>query len=119
MIRTETSKLINDEKGGFFVFGPWWFVIIVMAIAFIASAMKNNNVKNSPNKNYDYDPNNIVNPIISNNICPKCGQNNTESAKFCNKCGNNLFEDKFCSKCGSTNLSNAKFCQECGNELNN
>jgi hypothetical protein len=35
-----TNGIINDEKGAFFAFGPWWFVVIVMIIGFIASISK-------------------------------------------------------------------------------
>jgi hypothetical protein len=42
--------MINDEKGLFFAFGPWWFVIIVMIIAFVAGLIRQNNA--SP-KNVD------------------------------------------------------------------
>ncbi len=118
MIKIEKCNIIQDEKGAFFVFGPLWFVILVMIVGFIATSMKNNNGKNNPEKVYDYNPNNIVNPLKSSTLCPKCGQNNGESAKFCNNCGSNLLpKNKSCSKCGSINQTNANFCQDCGNRF--
>jgi hypothetical protein len=48
------NKFINDEKGGF-IFGPWWFVILVMVIGFIFSLFRNNNHKTrNTERVYDY-----------------------------------------------------------------
>lgn len=53
-----------------------------------------------------------------NNVaCPKCGSNNTASAKFCNDCGAKLEaaeQSVPCVKCGSPLQAGAKFCNECG-----
>ncbi|MBP2046533.1 zinc ribbon domain-containing protein [Methanobacterium aggregans] len=116
------NELITDEKGGFFAFGPWWFVLLIMVIAFIASALSKNDVKeNPPKKIYDYNPTKtLVNPLTLHIICPKCGNYNSESAKFCTGCGSTLVKNDhlYCSECGAINSLNAKFCQECGKELN-
>jgi hypothetical protein len=113
------SKLIKDEKG-YFVFGPLWFVILVMVIGFIFSAInKNNNTKNRPNiKDMDYNPQNVQSIAESNN-CSNCGKNNLGSARFCNTCGANLNDDsnKYCPECGAINSSHAIFCQECGKKI--
>lgn len=48
------NKFINDEKGGF-IFGPLWFVILVMVIGFIFSLFRNNNHKTrNTERVYDY-----------------------------------------------------------------
>lgn len=111
------KDIIHDEKGWYFVYGPLWFVILVMIIAFIASLLKNNNSDdNVHNQFYDYEK------IKSSNIiCPQCGENNPKSAKFCNECGCALFEvfGKFCPNCGAKIMGkNAKHCPECGIKLN-
>jgi hypothetical protein len=115
------NGIVNDEMGGFFVFGPWWFVILVMIVVFIASALKSNEVNDkNPEKIYDYDPSKIIdNPLKSPNNCPTCGKNNSLSAKFCSGCGGTLMEDNtvYCPECGGINQRSAKFCQECGKKL--
>ena len=112
----------KDEKGLFFAFGPWWFVIIVMVLGVIASMFKNNSPKNSNVKQViDYEPIEKSSKTIEDyNICLKCGKKNSEKAKFCNGCGCNLIKNnvRYCDKCGEKNSLNAKYCQECGIELN-
>src|SRR6266566_5161578 len=48
-------------------------------------------------------------------LCPNCGSENPESAKFCNGCGGSLLP--VCSSCGTSNASGARFCSECGASL--
>jgi predicted ATPase/class 3 adenylate cyclase len=48
-------------------------------------------------------------------LCPSCGSENPEGAKFCNGCGTSLL--RVCASCGTGNGSNAKFCSECGATL--
>jgi len=117
------KKIINNEKGAFFAFGPWWFVIIVMILGFIFSMFnKNKNVRNNNVKQFnDYKPIQKSTKTFKNdNICPQCGETNSITAKFCNGCGNNLNENNgaYCPNCGEKNSINAKFCQGCGKELN-
>ena len=116
------NGIIKNEKGAFFVFGPWWFVIVVMIIGIIASLLRNNNVKNTgANQINDYEPiNSSSKPVNADNICPKCGKNNSELAKFGNGCGSSLTKNLsiYCPRCGESNSNTAKFCQECGKELN-
>ena len=117
------NGIINNEKGAFFVFGPWWFVIIVMILGFIFSMSRSNTTKGNTNVNEltDFEPvENSTKTMNKDNICPQCGKNNSKSAKFCNGCGSNLIDyiGIFCPECGEKNLMNAKFCQECGKELN-
>lgn len=58
-------------------------------------------------------------------ICPNCGKELSENAKFCSKCGNRYEEQtditqqncKFCSNCGNQVRADAKFCHVCGYQL--
>lgn len=53
-------------------------------------------------------------------ICPKCGFQNPQTAKFCNNCGAQLqvaIGGINCPKCGTLNPAGAKFCTNCGNQL--
>jgi len=47
--------------------------------------------------------------------CAKCGTENRDAAKFCDKCGARLLPK--CSSCGAENRSEARFCDSCGTEL--
>ncbi len=49
--------------------------------------------------------------------CPKCGALNPAGAKFCNNCGSQLYAAIKCPKCGSDVQSGAKFCPNCGEKL--
>ena len=51
--------------------------------------------------------------------CPKCGTNNVEGAKFCEKCGESLIAPNgiICPKCGHKNKPTAQHCIECGTSL--
>ena len=87
------NGIIRNEIGAFFVFGPLWFVILIMIIGFIFSALKNNNSNNNNHNNEmieDYNPYNTLNSSLESNICSKCGIKNNPSAKFCIGCGSNL-----------------------------
>ncbi len=83
------NGIIKDEMGAFFVFGPWWFVIIVMVFGFVASRFRNNNSKNKNVKQViDYEPfENSIKNKENYNICLNCGKKNSVTAKFCNGCG--------------------------------
>jgi membrane protease subunit (stomatin/prohibitin family) len=52
--------------------------------------------------------------------CPKCGEMNKKSDKFCFNCGEKLpaKSDKFCPQCGNKIQAKDKFCGECGTKLN-
>jgi membrane protease subunit (stomatin/prohibitin family) len=52
-------------------------------------------------------------------LCPKCGFQNPQTAKFCNNCGAPLqaVGGINCSKCGTLNPAGAKFCNNCGSPL--
>jgi membrane protease subunit (stomatin/prohibitin family) len=51
-------------------------------------------------------------------ICPKCGFQNLQSAKFCSNCGSPLQVGGInCPKCGTFNPAGAKFCINCGSPL--
>jgi tetratricopeptide (TPR) repeat protein len=47
--------------------------------------------------------------------CPRCGQENPASLKFCGECGARLAS--LCSACGAPNAPSQKFCGECGARL--
>jgi membrane protease subunit (stomatin/prohibitin family) len=54
-------------------------------------------------------------------ICPKCGFQNQQTAKYCNSCGAPMQASAqgttTCPKCGSSNVAGAKFCVNCGTTL--
>ncbi|MBS7634270.1 SPFH domain-containing protein [Candidatus Bathyarchaeota archaeon] len=52
-------------------------------------------------------------------LCPRCGFQNLQTAKFCNNCGASLqaVGGVNCSKCGALNPAGAKFCNNCGSQL--
>ena len=47
--------------------------------------------------------------------CSKCGAENREGARFCDKCGANL--SLKCPSCGAENRTDANFCDSCGAAL--
>jgi predicted ATPase/class 3 adenylate cyclase len=47
--------------------------------------------------------------------CAKCGADNREGARFCDKCGAKL--SPRCASCGAENRTDAKFCDACGASL--
>lgn len=47
--------------------------------------------------------------------CTKCGNNNSDDAQFCSKCGTALRQ--VCPKCGTQIEKDDKFCKKCGAEL--
>ncbi|MEM2673592.1 MAG: SPFH domain-containing protein [Candidatus Bathyarchaeia archaeon] len=48
-------------------------------------------------------------------LCPKCGFQNPQTAKFCSNCGAPLQATGItCPKCGAINPAGAKFCINCG-----
>jgi uncharacterized membrane protein len=55
-------------------------------------------------------------------FCPKCGVDNAEGNKFCQKCGAALAVEApkptgVCAKCGTKNAEGTKYCQSCGSML--
>lgn len=52
-------------------------------------------------------------------ICPECGEENKEGAKFCQSCGGKLKQQgpSFCTNCGAQNAPGVKFCSECGQKM--
>jgi membrane protease subunit (stomatin/prohibitin family) len=51
-------------------------------------------------------------------LCPKCGFQNPQTAKFCNNCGAPLQAvGVTCPKCGTPNPAGTKFCSNCGTPL--
>ena len=57
-------------------------------------------------------------------ICPNCGNELKDDAKFCNKCGSKLNSNnvksviKHCPNCGKEVSGDGDFCNYCGNSLN-
>jgi tetratricopeptide (TPR) repeat protein len=49
--------------------------------------------------------------------CTKCQTENTDGAKFCIACGQQLQTEIVCPQCQHTNKPTAKFCEECGHSL--
>jgi uncharacterized membrane protein/ribosomal protein L40E len=55
-------------------------------------------------------------------FCPKCGAENTEGNKYCQKCGAPLSVETpkppgLCAKCGTQNAEGTRYCQNCGSML--
>lgn len=55
-------------------------------------------------------------------FCPKCGVDNAEGNKFCQKCGATLAVEApkpagVCAKCGTQNDEGTKYCKNCGSML--
>jgi uncharacterized membrane protein/ribosomal protein L40E len=55
-------------------------------------------------------------------FCPKCGAENTEGNKYCQKCGAAVSVETpkptgVCAKCGTKNAEGTKYCQSCGSML--
>ena len=51
-------------------------------------------------------------------ICPKCGKEMSDTAKFCNQCGYRFEERQlFCLWCGAKVENGDRFCPECGRSL--
>jgi|YNPBryulayer2012_1023412.scaffolds.fasta_scaffold01166_7 hypothetical protein len=56
-------------------------------------------------------------------ICPNCGAEQPDGARFCNQCGTRLSEQVVtavqltCPRCGYVNPEGSKFCGECGAPL--
>jgi eukaryotic-like serine/threonine-protein kinase len=49
--------------------------------------------------------------------CTKCNTENSDSAKFCRKCGQSSLTALECSYCHHTNKLDSEFCEECGKAL--
>src|SRR6516225_2496924 len=49
--------------------------------------------------------------------CSKCGTDNREGARFCDKCGGKF--SPRCPSCGAENRTDAKFCDSCGAAFGN
>src|SRR5919109_1391747 len=47
--------------------------------------------------------------------CPQCRHENSQTAKFCEECGQRL--SMVCPACGFAAAPSAKFCPECGQQL--
>ncbi len=51
-------------------------------------------------------------PLPSGPACPKCGRQSLGEAKFCEGCGESLFEN--CPKCRTEGAAPLRFCRGCG-----
>lgn len=60
-------------------------------------------------------PSTQAQPMI---LCPKCGFQNPQTAKFCSNCGTPLrTPGPVCPNCGTINQAGAKFCTNCGQKI--
>jgi predicted RNA-binding Zn-ribbon protein involved in translation (DUF1610 family) len=53
-------------------------------------------------------------------VCPHCGKENVDDARFCVECGKELPASDVqidCPHCGEENVATAKFCHACGKDL--
>ena len=50
-------------------------------------------------------------------ICPKCGMEMPDNAKFCGKCGHKLEQKAFCMNCGTELIPGMAFCAACGTKV--
>jgi membrane protease subunit (stomatin/prohibitin family) len=50
-------------------------------------------------------------------FCPNCGAEVSQTAKFCEICGQKLETERHCPNCGSKVNPHAKFCANCGTRL--
>jgi hypothetical protein len=48
-------------------------------------------------------------------LCPQCGAENREGAKFCKDCAASLLGS--CANCGATVQPGSKFCDQCGAQV--
>lgn len=93
-------NFVDDERGAFFVFGPLWFVILVVILAFIFGAIRNNSnnstYRNSslyprsraPIKNTSNKSNGL---LLYNGIqCLNCLTMNSKDARYCQNCGTRI-----------------------------
>ena len=77
-----------DERGAFFVFGPLWFVVLVIIIYIIYSAAKGN-TNRSTHRRTNYNPNGLS--YLNGRQCSNCLTMNTRQAKYCQNCGTQLY----------------------------
>jgi len=47
--------------------------------------------------------------------CSKCGTDNAEGSRFCNRCGTSL--SRQCPQCATENAPESRFCSQCGTQL--
>lgn len=47
--------------------------------------------------------------------CPKCGNANSNTARFCQQCGTTL-STSVCTGCGAEMSAGARFCNQCGKD---
>jgi serine/threonine-protein kinase len=49
--------------------------------------------------------------------CPQCGNQNRDTARFCQSCGTTLSEELVCQRCKTANPPSARFCLNCAAPL--
>ncbi len=47
-------------------------------------------------------------------LCPKCGRQTVQGARFCHECGAAMNMNQNCASCGSKLPGNAPYCPQCG-----
>lgn len=97
----------------FFVFGPLWFVILVVVIVFIINALKSNPNNGS---NYNHRSNNLQvgnNPTM-NDISPNPSE---ETNTISTKQGLLLYNGRQCLNCLTMNDKEYIYCKNCGTKI--
>ncbi|PKB64098.1 MAG: hypothetical protein BZY80_04180 [SAR202 cluster bacterium Io17-Chloro-G2] len=51
-------------------------------------------------------------------LCPSCGHENREGARFCGNCRTSLVVAISCPSCGQSNPADQNFCDQCGHDIN-
>ena len=49
--------------------------------------------------------------------CPFCGEEISDKAKFCTKCGGKIDHKRICQQCGAELKESTKFCPQCGTKI--
>ena len=49
--------------------------------------------------------------------CPFCGEEISDKAKFCTKCGEKIDHKRICQQCGAELKESTKFCPQCGTKI--
>ena len=50
-------------------------------------------------------------------LCPQCGAQNRDTARFCQNCSTVLVASLDCPSCGTSNAPSARYCQNCSTPL--
>ena len=95
------------------------FGLILLAIPLFQSVSNANNAAQALPKQ---DPRGLADPMKG---CSRCGAMNLQEARFCSKCGANLYSNSpiqpanpsYCPRCGKGIAERTVFCPECGEKV--